>query len=323
MIKEITIENYLPQIGKDTIYDEIMEGLTAPQKYIPSKYFYDTVGSELFEEITRLEEYYPTRTEKQILSNLLTVLNISLHDLNIIELGSGDPSKIMLLLNQIPGEVLQTISYYPVDICESEIVKSIEILSNKYPLNDICGIIADFHHHLHLLPKRGCRMFCFFGGTIGNFTMKQAEEFVKKLSAAMNPGDHLLLGIDMIKDLETLESAYNDCKGVTSLFNLNILKAVNNIIGTDFNCEDFRHRAYYNRRYNRIEMHLDALRDMIITCKRSGNIISIKKGESIHTENSHKFTHKRIKQLSTWGNFSHYQMCHDPLKWFGVFYGRK
>lgn len=323
MIKDIAIQNYLTTLGIAKAYEEIMAGLTAEQKYIPSKYFYDTRGSELFEQITDLEEYYPTRTEKQILSRIFDHIPIRLRHLNIIELGSGDPSKISLLLNQIPRNTLRTINYYPVDICEAEIVKCVEHLSEHYPLQSISGIVADFHHQLHVLPKDKNRLFCFFGSTIGNFTESEAESFIRKLEREMKTGDRLLLGVDMVKDISVIERAYNDEKGVTAQFNLNILNAINHLIGTDFNCNDFKHIAFYNEDLNRIEMHLRALRDVEIRSHHTHEPIHIKRYETIHTENCHKFNYAKIKQLCKWGQFQAFKVCHDPRNWFGVVYAVK
>lgn len=323
MTEHITIENYLPQIGENRMRDEIMAGLTARQKYILPKYFYDTVGSELFEEITALEEYYPTRTEKQILSTIISDLQLDMGNKSIIELGSGDPSKITLLLKQIPYPILQTINYYPVDICESEIIKSVDSLTQEFSLRNICGIVADFHHQLHCIPKDNCRLFCFFGSTIGNFSMEEAQRFLNNLSAVMNPGDQLLLGVDIVKDISILERAYNDSKEVTARFNLNILNAVNRIMGTNFSLDDFYHKAHFNKELSRIEMHLYALRDMVIAIEDADCFIEIKKGETIHTENSHKFTPERIQQLCDWGGFSNHRISHDPRKWFGIVYATK
>jgi len=323
MIKEITVRNYLPYMDPGQTDDEILSGLKGKQKYISPKYFYDAVGSELFEEITRLEEYYPTRVEKEILSGLLDMIRINLRNLNIVELGSGDPSKITLLLNQIPERLLNTINYFPVDICEAEIIKSVDILSESFPLQTITGIVADFNYQLHLLPQQGTRMFCFFGSTIGNFTMKDAENFMRQLAKIMNPGDCLLIGMDMVKDIDIIERAYNDSRGITAAFNLNILNVINKTAGTDFDSRDFEHLAFFNPQRNCIEMHLKALRDVEISLKNGFDTIKISKGQTIHTENSHKFSYDQIKQLCAWGGFSRYTICHDRKGWFSMVYALK
>lgn len=323
MINEIIIRNCVAPVGTKEIYDEVITGLTSQQKYIPCKYFYDTTGSELFEMITHSEDYYPTRTEKQILSNLLNLIRLNLQNLHIIELGSGDPSKIMLLLKQIPGDLLQTISYYPVDICESEIIKSTEIISRTFSLNNIEGIVADFHHKLYMLPKEGCKLFCFFGSTIGNFTVEEIRQFMQHLDEEMKSGDALLLGVDMIKDTHIIEKAYNDSEGITARFNLNMLNVINRIAGTDFRTHDFCHYAFFNKEKKRVEMHLKALKDIIVMPDNSSGFIIIRKNETIHTENCHKFTYERIMQLCRWGRFSQYTISHDPQGWFSLVYAVK
>ena len=325
MIQEIAIQNYLPHLGTENVLEEIMTGLNSPQKYIPPKFFYDEKGSELFEEITKLDDYYPTRTEKQIISNLFNLIQLNLPHLNIVELGSGDPSKITLLLEQIPEDLLSTINYYPVDICEAEIIKSVNELSRYFSLHTITGIVADFHHQLHVIPKKGCRLFCFFGSTLGNFTFDEAENFIKKLAAEMRPGDRLLLGVDMVKDIPVIERAYNDSEGITAQFNLNILNAVNNLIGSDFRPEDFEHMAFFNPNENRIEMHLRACKDVDIHIGNNNykDRIRIRKDETIHTEYSHKFTYDKIRQLCQWGDFEQYTVCHGQKGWFSMIYALK
>ena len=320
MIKELAIQNYLSSVEAGSMYDEIIAGLTSCPKYILPKYFYDKTGSELFEEITRQDEYYPTSVEKQILSSIFDMIDIDLECLTIIELGSGDPSKIKLLLHQIPDQLLRTINYFPVDICDAEIEKCVGELSEEFSLNHICGIVADFHHQLHVLPKEGNRLFCFFGSTIGNFTIEETEKFLRQLQKEMRPGDSLLLGVDMVKYIPVIERAYNDSKGITARFNLNILEVVNDIIGSDFCVSDFEHIAFFNKELHRIEMHLKALKDMIVILDHSSRFITLHKNETIHTEHSHKFTSDKIKQLCEWGGFSEYKICNDPLGWFSVIY---
>lgn len=323
MVKEITIQNYLPGTGAREVYEEIITGLTSRQKYIPPKYFYDKTGSELFEEITRLKEYYPTRTEKRILRNIMDIIRIDLRELSIVELGSGDPSKISLLFKQIPEDILETINYYPVDICEEEIIRSVDELTCTFSLNSITGIVADFHHQLHVIPKKRCRLFCFFGSTIGNFTTEEAERFLRQLEREMKPGDRLLLGVDVVKDKTIIEKAYNDSKGITARFNLNVLNVVNRILGTDFRSDDFEHLAFYNEKFDRIEMHLKALTDVRVMGRGMTAPICIRKDETIHTENSHKFTFDKIGRFCEWGRFTDYTVCYDPKEWFGMVYAIK
>ena len=256
--KNMNVENHLPKLGIKKVENEILKGLKAVPKYILPKYFYDKKGSELFEEITKLKEYYPTRIEKSILSTISSNINLNFSNMSIIELGSGDASKIRILINQIPKEKLQTIKYFPIDISQSAIEKSSKILLDEFPSICINGIVADFIHQKNWVPKLNNRLFCFFGSTIGNMNIYEIEKFMTLLGSQMEKGDSLLLGIDMVKDLDVLVQAYNDKKNITAKFNKNILNVVNNLIGSNFNVNDFEHKAFYNNEKQRIEMHLKA-----------------------------------------------------------------
>ncbi len=319
----VTITNHLSGIGSDAVKEEILEGLRSHPKYISSKFFYDKTGSELFKKITTLEEYYPTRTEKIILFSLGDGLNIDFRDLNIIELGSGDHSKIRLLLSHIPGPVLPTVHYYPVDISQSAILNATEKLLEEFPVLHIEGIVADFVHQLDLVPSVRKRLFCFFGSTIGNFGKNLTKRFLQHLGKLMKPGDHFLLGLDMVKDAEVLEKAYQDAQGVTAAFNKNILNVVNHLAGTDFDPALFEHVAFYDRENRKIEMHLRALRDMTVSAHPENNPISIARGEMIHTENSHKFNTRQIDEMATWAGLQTERIFTDRNKWFSLVHFRK
>ncbi|HHJ52750.1 MAG TPA: L-histidine N(alpha)-methyltransferase, partial [Caldithrix abyssi] len=223
----VKIVNYLPVIGKETIVNEIVGGLKAAPKRISPKYFYDEVGSKLFEEITRLSEYYPTRCEKQILTSLWDKLHLEFDELSIVELGSGDASKIRLLLRQIPEFHLEKITYIPIDISKAALNWAADELTREYPELNIHGIVADFLFDLSMIPENGQRLFCFLGGTIGNFDPDEARRFLEMLGAMMRSDDRLLLGMDMVKEFSIIESAYNDARQVTARFNKNILRVVN------------------------------------------------------------------------------------------------
>lgn len=312
--------NHLTDIGIKKILEEIFTGLRAKQKYISSKFFYDEKGSELFELITNLDEYYPTRTEKKILSTIEQGLKLDFSELSIIELGSGDPSKIRLLLQQIPENELSTLQYFPVDISQSAIEDASKKLADEFPMISINGIVADFILQSNQVPKTGRRLFCFFGSTIGNFTMDEIEKFMKRLGAEMQEGDGLLLGLDMVKDISVLEKAYNDEQQITADFNKNILNVINVLADTDFDSDAFEHRSFYNKEEERIEMHLEARKDMVITFNSEAEKIQIKKGETIHTENSHKFKKEHIENMSLWAGLNIEKIFTDPNQWFSLVY---
>ena len=313
---QVELINYLPNIGIDNVKQEILDGLNSIPKYISPKFFYDGKGSELFEQITKLDEYYPTRTEKSIIRDKVKDLSIDFENLNIVELGSGDSSKISLLLEQIPEQHIHTINYFPVDISKSAIEKSTNDLQAKFPLKSITGVVVDFFHQMHLIPKTGRRLFCFFGSTIGNFDKKQSKDFISALGRSMQQGDMLLIGMDLVKNIDVLEAAYNDKKGITAMFNTNILNVVNNLSGSDFNENDFEHYSFFNTKESRIEMHLRAIKDVELSYDTE--TIKIHKGELIHSENSHKFTPKDIDAIANWAGIDKIKSLTDSNEWFSL-----
>ncbi len=317
------IRNYLPDIGIEAARQEILAGLKANPKYISSKFFYDRHGSRLFENITGLEEYYPTRTEKKILSTIVEKLEIDFSGFSIVELGSGDHSKIRMFLGRIPEQQLASVRYIPVDISQSAIEQAAEKLSDEFPALRIEGIIADFISQLHVVPKSGKRFFCFFGSTIGNLDTNGIRRFMNLMGRTMHKGDRLLLGLDMIKDIPSLEKAYNDSRHITAAFNKNILKVVNNLIDADFDPRSFDHLAFYNSPENRIEMHLKAKKDMEVNVHSNGEKILIRKGETIHTENSHKFGNHHIRLMGKWAGLRVQDIFSDENQWFSLVHYEK
>jgi L-histidine N-alpha-methyltransferase len=312
-----TISDYLEKESVEETRKLIWDGLQSEPKYISSRFFYDDRGSELFEDITRLSEYYPTRLEKEILireaPNIIRENKAS----NVIELGSGDCSKISLLFDALNQEQIENTQYVPVDVSRLAIQKSARILQDKYNGLRIHGILADFLKHLRFPSSNGTKLVCFFGSTLGNFEPEIAHRFLLNVSEMMNPGDQMLLGLDMVKDKDVLEKAYNDEAGVTELFNKNILNVINRNIGSDFNPQDFEHHAFFNEEYHRIEMHLKARQSVLVTTD-DGQKIKIKKDEMIHTENSHKFSGSDIMELAVLTGFKVKDVFTDPDKWFSL-----
>ena len=314
----IKIDNLLPEIGKKEVIKKILAGLTCKNKYISSIFLYDEKGSRLFEEITRLPEYYIPRIEKSLIRNAATYLNDWLQNVNIVEYGCGDCSKISILLESISTENLNTVCYTPVDVSHSAILESANIL-----LNNFCGlrihiVLADFVKQVGLIPGAGRRIFCLFGSTIGNLTREQALRFCKNVAGIMRPNDLFLLGMDMVKSREILFKAYNDSLNITSEFNRNILNVVNKLIGTDFDPRSFEHLAFFNEEKARIEMHLRAKKDVVTKSPYCSEKITIKKGETIHTENSHKFTNEHIKELAKTAGFEIQEIFTDEHNWFSL-----
>lgn len=316
--KQITIKNYLCSQDQQEEVSEIIDGLSAQQKYIPSKFFYDAIGSKLFEDITCLPEYYPTRTEKALLKEIAPQLSKTFKNIDIVELGSGDCSKISILFDAIPFENLATVRYIPIDVSHAAISKSAKKLVERFPDITVHGLLADFLKHLHVIPKETERFFCFFGSTLGNLTRKQSVKFLLDLKAVMKPGDQLLIGLDMVKDIKVLENAYNDTLGITAAFNKNILNVVNKYIKTELNPEWFEHLAYFNLSESRIEMHLRVIKDLEFSCPYMQDKIRIKSGETIHTENSHKYTHWHIFDFASITGLKIKSVYTDINQWFSL-----
>jgi len=281
-------------------------------------YFYDETGSQLFEQITHLPEYYLTRTEMHLLETIAKELSQELRNCDIIEFGSGDCKKISILFDEIPDEYQENIRYLPMDISESAIQQSAAILTQRYPNLTIQGIVADFITQLSVLPKQRKKILCFLGSTIGNFSIKDATNFLRKLRELMQPEDLLLIGFDLVKDKDIIENAYNDSENITSQFNKNILNVINDILETNFQQVDFNHQAFFNKQHSRIEMHLKATRNLVIPCPHHSSDITIQKNETIHTENSYKFTNEDITTIADEAHLSIQKRYTDKNKWFTV-----
>jgi L-histidine N-alpha-methyltransferase len=297
---------------------EMLSGLMAEPMYLSSKFFYDEAGSKLFEEITRLDEYYPSRTEKSILKSHAAEIMEDACGASLVELGSGDCSKISILLKALPQETLKTLTYIPFDVSMSAIENSGCKLRERFDIIEISAIVADFMEHIHLVSQHEDRVFCFFGSTIGNLDRRDAVWFLQKLGKLMRKGERLLLGLDMVKDKDVLEKAYNDEDGITARFNKNILKVANKKIGTDFDTEEFQHYAFFDEAKQRIEMHLVARKDMTVTSPFLDGALEIQKGDSIHTENSHKFTADHIDEIASYSRLYVRKTFTDSNNWFTV-----
>ncbi len=286
-------------LSQQQMLDEVVEGLQQPQKMLPSKYFYDERGSELFEEITRLDEYYPSRTEKKILKdNIDEIAGRIGRKSVIIELGSGSSKKTRMLLDHIPD----ISAYIPVDISKEYLEKVVENLRKEYPGLLIKPICADYTKPFDLpeieVPFEYYVVF-YPGSTIGNFRPERAQEFLSSIARFMVVGGGLLIGVDLKKDIEILENAYNDSKGVTAVFNKNMLVRLNRELAADFKIDQFQHKAHYNKEKGRIEMHLVSQKDQQVCLNGEG--VVLEKGESIHTENSYKYSQKEFEELvSDW-----------------------
>lgn len=314
----ISITNQLQEIGVEEVRREILEGLLAEQKTISSKYFYNRAGSVLFEKITRLEEYYPTRTEKAILEVIATGLMERYGTYDMVELGPGDHSKISILLQAAAELGLGKMRYLPLDISAPALQSSAEKLVNIFPTVHVEAYTLDFTTQFNALRRVRPALICFFGSTIGNFDWEASLRLLRNISSSMKKNDVLLLGMDLVKPEGVLHAAYNDAKGVTEAFNLNILNSVNDLIGSDFQPEDFEHLAFYNKAHSRVEMHLVARKKLRIQSPFSPREILLEKNERIHTENSHKYEDKHIREIVETTGLRLVQTHTDKRNWFAL-----
>lgn len=296
------------------MYDEVVEGLSKSQKTLPSKYFYDKKGSELFEQICELEEYYPTKTELKILKDNIDEITEKLGEhVQLIELGSGSSLKTRLLLDHLKN----IHSYVPVDISEEFLEEVAGNLQDEYPELNIGFVAADYTHPFDLpdSPEWVNRIAYFPGSTIGNFTQEKAAEFIGLIADLVEKNGGLLIGFDLIKDEETLVAAYDDSKGITAAFNKNILTRINRELDADFNPDEFKHKAIFNEAENRMEMHLVSLKDQHVAI--NGETIYFEKGETIHTENSHKYSLESFREMTA-PYFKNVQTWTDENELFAI-----
>lgn len=278
------------------VLEEVRRGLSLPQKSLPPKYFYDERGSELFEEITRLPEYYPTRTERALLEEVVPRWLAQLHPRSLVELGAGSAVKTRIILDAMERSGHAEL-YVPVDISADFLATTAAALSEEYPGLETRPLVADISGPLSLpagLPAPV--LLAFLGSTIGNFERDAAVGLLRAVRAAMGPGDRFLLGADLRKDPAVIEAAYNDARGVTAEFNLNMLRVLNALTGADFDPEAFRHRAFYDPTLHRVEMHLVSARDQSVTVPGAG-AFRFREGETVRTEISCKYDRPAVEDL--------------------------
>lgn len=255
---------------------------------LPSKYFYDERGSQLFEEITRLPEYYPTRAERALLDLCASRIIDIARPSTLVELGAGSSEKTRLLLDEMLRRSPTDRAYVPVDVSADFLAASAAQLREEYRALQVLPVVADFSAHFTLPPHPSPALHAFLGSTIGNFTPDAAAEIVTSIAGRMSAEDYFLLGVDLRKNVATIERAYDDSQGVTAQFNLNMLDVINAGIGSDFDTSRFSHNAIYNPLDNRIEMRLVSIGDQSVAIPGFGNL-ALKNGESILTELSYKY----------------------------------
>jgi len=297
------------------LFTDVIEGFSQEQKSLPSKYFYDERGSELFELICQQEEYYPTDAEVEIIKNrIYEIVALLGENVQLVELGSGSSMKTRMLLehlNKLAG-------YVPVDISEEFLLTESEKLRNEYPDLTIEPVAADYTGSFEIPdnPDAKKTVIYFPGSTIGNLIPTEAKAFLKTVASMIDSGDGLLIGVDRKKDRKILEKAYNDKNGVTAEFNLNVLRRLNRELDAGFDLDNFSHKAIYNDDEGRVEMHLISRKDQEV--RVGDRIFLLKKGETIHTENSYKYSTEEFSELAseyfdiekTWVDHRHYFSVH-------------
>lgn len=293
----IEIEVHLRADGGVRMEREVRLGLTAKPKELAPKYFYDGRGSRLFEQITELPEYYPTRAEREILcQRSAEIVAAAGEPETLVELGSGSAAKTRHLLSAMRDARCLT-TYVPVDISEQITRETAEALVEEYPGLAVRGLVCDFEHDLERIPSGGGRLVAFLGGTIGNLYPDARRDFLTRIAALLEPGDHILLGTDLVKESSRLEAAYNDSRGVTAEFNKNVLTVLNRELGGDFDLDRFEHVARYDREAARMDIRLRSLADQTVRLDGLDLTVRFAAEEEMRTEVSAKFTREQLEGI--------------------------
>ena len=296
---------------------DVLTGLTATPKTLPPKWFYDARGSELFEEITRLEEYYPTRAEREVLADRAGEIAELTAARTLVELGSGSSEKTRLLLDVLraAGTLREIVA---LDVSEAALESSVAFLREAYDPATVHGVVGDFTQHLALLPGGAPRLVVFLGGTVGNLVPAERAKFLSSVRDNLDTGEWLLLGTDLVKDRDTLVRAYDDAQGITAEFNRNVLHVLNRELGADFDTSAFEHVAVWDDEEEWIEMRLRATRAMRVRLPEVGLEVDFAEGEEMRTEVSSKFRAPRVSTELAEAGFTLTKWWTDKLGRFGV-----
>lgn len=295
-------------------HSEIIQGLRASPRFIPPKFFYDEQGSRLFARICKTEEYYPTRTETAIIRD--NIDDIAQHlgtGCLLVEPGSGDSTKVRELL-----DVLRPFAYLPIDISSDFLQQEASRLSAEFPWLNVHAICTDFTSSMALpnVPDGMHRVAFFPGSTIGNFEPEEAEIFLRDIACMVGGDGGLLIGVDLVKDVEILNAAYNDAEGITAAFNLNLLQRINRELGADFDLDKFAHQAFFDQEKSRMEMHLVSQVNQQVSI--ADCCFEFAAGETIHTENSHKYSIEAFQAMASRAGFRHGKVWTDARQLFSV-----
>jgi L-histidine N-alpha-methyltransferase len=293
---DIQVDSWLMEDDERSLANDVLDGLTKPFKELPPKHFYDARGSELFERITELPEYYPTRSEMAILRARAAEIVSATGAGELVELGSGASDKARVLLDAMRDAGTLT-RYIPLDVSETVIRDAAQTLTEDYPGLRVHGVVGDFERHLEHVPPPGesPRLVALLGGTIGNFPPGTRRGVLTKIAGLLGPNDRMLLGTDLVKDPAVIEAAYNDSEGVTAEFNRNLLHVLNDQLDADFDPSAFEHVAFFDRRHEWVEMRLRAVRPSSVLIADLDLRVEFAAGEELRTEISAKFTRERIE----------------------------
>ena len=325
MIVPLQMRQIVESAELSPVAEDVLFGLSLPQgaRRLPPRLFYDAKGSELFEQITALPEYYLTRTERAIFEEHgEDMMRAAGSGLTLIELGAGTAAKTEVLIAALMRRQLSA-TYIPIDVSPAALEIAERNLTAKFPALRVRPMEGDFTHGLERLKRvPGRKLVLYIGSSIGNFETDEAGALLRTVRESLDPGDALLLGTDLAKDPARLLAAYNDAAGVTARFNLNLLARINRELGGDFDLSQFRHEAVWNAKASRIEMWLVSRASQNVRVRELCMAVAFAEGERIHTENSYKFTPSMIAGMLAAGGFRREMTWTDPQRWFGVHLAR-
>lgn len=302
---------------------EVREGLSATPKRLPAKFFYDEIGSALFEQITKLPEYYLTRTERAIFEDYAAeILEAAGPSLTLVELGAGTASKTCILIEELLQRQSRAL-FYPIDVSASALNEAIRQMAVQFPQLRVSPIVADYTGGVPALTRiNGRKLVLYIGSSIGNFEPSQAVAILRRIRRSLRAGDALLLGTDLAKSTKVLLPAYDDAQGITAQFNKNMLARLNRELDADFDLDAFRHVAVWNKRCSRMEMYLESTTKQSVFLPALDLDVRFEAGERLHTENSYKYTAEMVNTIVRESGFTLDKTWSDPKDWFGVHLAR-
>jgi len=302
---------------------EVRDGLSATPKHLPSKLFYDEIGSALFEEITELPEYYLTRTERAIFEDYAAeILAAAGSDLTLVELGAGTATKTCILIEELLQRQSRAL-FYPIDVSPAALNEAVRQMATQFPQLRVNPVVADYMGGVAALSRiSGRKLVLYIGSSIGNFEHSEAIGMLRRIRRSLRTGDALLLGTDLAKSSKILLPAYDDAQGVTARFNKNMLARLNRELDADFDLDAFKHIALWNKRCSRMEIYLESLAKQSAFIAAIDLDVHFEPGERLHTENSYKYTDEMVNTILRESGFRLERTWTDPKRWFGVHLAR-